>query len=366
MKEIKQNKILNEFLTNRGNLIEFVIVAIIIGIGINFLSSSIYSMVSICNKDLYFIFTGLILCLLSILFFFNKFFGVKKTHKTITGFLIIDKDINEIVHIDNYDFARTLTRNLKAAITEDKAIKMDWENSSFKYDATQEKKKKGQKIISELTEYYVLETMSTHLTDFFNLNNIDKEQLVELERNDIPSILLNNQFLELFSKPMDRRASFKKTENENSKPAGKVVASFSNGAIFQHFDFVLPKNSQITKDKNGYIEIKTKRLTLKYKTFFAGMGTVSPLGYEEHYLNLTDRKKFSTYRVDIELEFEIHFGTLLLKNGWNYYNWVDSLLEKLENKISKSAYFDRIDWDKAFVIIKTTKDRNSNPISTMN
>ncbi len=366
MADIKQKKVLSEFLSNRGNLIELIVVAIILGTGIEFLSSSLYAKININHKNLYFFIAGVLSCLLSIGFFFVKFFGIKKVNKNIKGFLIIDREKNEIISIDNYDYARTLERNLKAAIAEDKAIKIDWEDVSFKYDTTKEKRQKGLRIINELTEYYILETMSTHLTDFFNLNNIDKGQLIELNRNDIPSILLSNQFLELFSKPMEQRAAFKeerKSENGDKKPIGKVVASFSKGAIFQHFDFILPKDSQITKDKDGYIIIKTKRLTLKYKSKFAGMGSVCPLGYEEYYLNLKDHRKYATYQVDIELEFELKFGALLMRNGWDTYNWVDSLLEKIEKEISKKEYFDKIDWDKAYVIIKATKDKTTVPNS---
>lgn len=364
MADIKQKRILNEFLSNRRNLIELVVVAIILGVGIEFISSSVYDKVSIAHKNLYFFIAGILFCLFSVGFFFVKFFGIKKVKKEIKGFLIIDKDSNEVVSIDNYEYARRLTRDLKAATTEDKAIKIDWDDSSFKYDSTKEKRKKGQRIINELTEYFILETMSTHLTDFFNQNKIDKEELVELSRTDIPSILLTNQFLELFSKPMEQRAVFKeegKNKSDSKKPVGKIVASYSRGAIFQHFDFVLPKGSVIDKDKEGYIVIRTKRLTLKYRSKFEGMGSVCPIGFEEYYLNISDLRRYSTYQVDVELEFELKFGALLMRSGWNLYNWVDSLLDKVESTFSKRRYFEKIEWDKGYVIIKSILGKTTAP-----
>ena len=189
MTDQNKKKVLTEFLSNRRNLIELVIVAIILGVGIEFISSSLFDKISINHKNLYFFLAGTIMCLFSVGFFFIKFFGVKKVSKNIKGFLIIDTENNAIVPIDNYDYARTIERNLKAATSEDQAIKIDWEDSSFKFDSAKENRQKGFKIINELTEYYILETMSTHLTDFFNQNNIDKSQLIELNRNDIPSIL---------------------------------------------------------------------------------------------------------------------------------------------------------------------------------
>lgn len=358
MTEINKEKILNRFLSNRRNLVELIIVAIILGFGIEFLSSSLFEKITASHKNLCFFIVGILMCLISLGFFFCKFFGVKKISKKIEGFLIIDKENNEIISIDNYDFAWTLDRNLKVAIAENEAIKIDWENSSFKYDVAKEKRQKGMDLINELTEYYILETMSTHLTDFFNRSDIDKSQLVELNRNDIPSILLSNQFLELFSKPMEQRAAFKEKGigDENNKSTRKIVASYTKDAMFQHFDFILPKNSKVSKDRDGYIVISTKRLTLKYKSKFAGFSFVCPIGYEEYYLGLKkDYRKYSTYEVDIDLEFELKFGSLLMRNGWETYNWVDSLLAKIEKKISKKEYFAKIDWDKAYVIIKSTK-----------
>jgi hypothetical protein len=51
-----ENKILNKFLLNRENFIEIIIVAIILGIGIEFISSSLYSKIDLPHKNLYFFF----------------------------------------------------------------------------------------------------------------------------------------------------------------------------------------------------------------------------------------------------------------------------------------------------------------------
>ena len=351
----KQKSILNDFLSNRGDLIELIIVAIALGLGIEFLASALYNKATIQNKDTYFLAIGLIISISCIGFFFIKFFSNKKISKQIKAFIIINIDSNQIISIDNYDFARTLERDLKAATTEDRAIEMDWNDASFNYDAPKAKREKAYKIINELTEYYILETISTHLTDFFNKDTIRKEEIMELSRNDIPSILLSNQFLELFSKPIEQRAVFKENEKPNKntkKPIGRVIAIYSKGAIFQHFDLKLPKNSNISKDKEGFITIKTKRLSLKFKSRFSGMGTILPMGFEKYYLDIEDRIKNHSYEINIDFEFELNFGSLLLRNGWNYYNWVDSLLAKIEDKTSKNKYFKKISWNKAYATIK--------------
>jgi hypothetical protein len=363
MRNTSKKEVLSEFLSNRNTLIELIIVAIIIGIGIEFLSSSLFDIIAPNYKNLLFLLLGTLMCLSALVFFFVKFFGVKNIQKEIKGFFIINKESNEIVSIDNYDFASHLKRNIEAAILEDMAIKIDWEDSSFKYDSTVEKRERGMKIINEMVEYFILETISTHLSYFFNRDDIDKSKLVKLSRNDIPSsILLSNQFLELFSKPMEQRAAFKtekKPENKNKDKTGKIVACYSNGAIYQHFDLILPKDSTIDKDKNGYIVVATKRFILKYKSKFVGFNTNCPIKYEEYYLGLTDFRRYSTFQIDIDFEFNLKFGALLKQSGWDIYNWVDSLLETLDKKISKREYFEKINWNKAYVIIKSLKKDSS-------
>ncbi|MGM3217858.1 hypothetical protein ACSQ5K_24225 [Pseudomonas sp. PhalM4] len=63
------------------------------------------------------------------------------------------------------------------------------------------------KLIVEATEYYILEELSTHLTDYFGQSELESKRLQELSREDIPDIVFNNRFLDTFSRPMRERAA---------------------------------------------------------------------------------------------------------------------------------------------------------------
>ena len=54
------------------------------------------------------------------------------------------------------------------------------------------------RLILEATEYFLLRMLSTHLTNYFNDEKFKEENLTKLERKDIPQVLLENRFLNLF------------------------------------------------------------------------------------------------------------------------------------------------------------------------
>ncbi|MBU0711198.1 hypothetical protein KKA87_04650 [bacterium] len=355
-----KNKVIKDFLNKRRNQTEFILIALSLCLGLVLLCNvSSYN-----HNDTFSIITGLILCSLSIYYFIIKI-SVVKNKKNIKGFIIIDNENNEIIPIENYDYVNNISRNLKSAIIEDNAIKIELENAGFKSGSDKEKKQKGIKIINELTEYYILNTISTHLTDYFNNNKIEKEKLVEFSRNDIPLILLNNRFLELFSKPIDKRPIFKKhgfksdrliiikDSNKNLVSVKKV--SQSNIFRFQSFKIVLPEDSKITKDLDGSIVIENKRIILKFKTIFEG-NTVLPIGFEKYFLDLHDIFRYDAFQVNIIFEFKLKFGAVFLINRLDF--WINSLIDKIEKKISKEKYFNKIEWDKTFVILKSLEKAN--------
>ncbi|WAC03032.1 hypothetical protein N7U66_05220 [Lacinutrix neustonica] len=179
-----RTEFLSSILNNKKNLAELVAAAIVIGLGISFIASSIFEYFDFKYKNLIFLIIGSILTLIGFIFYLNKFFGRKKFSKKIEGFFILDKKEKKVIDIDNYDYANKLASNLKYAFKEDKALKKTWNKVDFENVF-----KKGMKfleIINEASEYYLLEKLSSHLSVYFNNSKFDKDELVEYERNDIP------------------------------------------------------------------------------------------------------------------------------------------------------------------------------------
>jgi len=370
--EQNKNEYLKEILNNKRNLIEIIAAAIIIGLGINFIASSIFEYLDIYNKNLVFLLIGLFLCLIGFLYYINRFFGKKRFSKTVDGFFILDIKKKRIVNIDNYDFGNNLFRNLKYVFAENKALKKIWKNLDFENILSNNDE--FLHITNEASEYYLLEKLSTHLSIHFNNTDFNKNDLVEFERNDIPDVLLSNRFLEQFSKPMNERETFiseemressnevfritrdeKEEEDEN---IGKVVSSYVNGAMFNHFDLILPKKSILKRNDDGSISLITKRFTINIKTIVSGINTYIEKEFIENYLNKDYSSDLPAFIVRFEFNIIFNMSSLFYTKSWKYYEWIDSFIEQIEKDVSQDYYFDKkIEWNKTYPIIKMLKKK---------
>lgn len=107
--------------------------------------------------------------------------------------------------------------------------------------------------------------MNCHLSGYFvNNPNVDEHELTEIGRRDIPSVLLENHFLELFSKPMEEREAFLPSGKGMSvRQNHKVVfASGKGGAIFDHFELNLPHGTTVSRIDPRSIQLKTDRFSM--------------------------------------------------------------------------------------------------------
>jgi hypothetical protein len=357
---------LQSILNNKKTLIELIAAAIVIGLGVSFIASGIFDYFNFQNKNLIFLSIGIFLTIIGFGYYLNKLFGRRKFSKKVEGFFILDRKNKKVIDIDNYDYSNSLASNLKYAFKEDKALKKTWKKIDF--ENIFKKNRKFLEIIDEASEYYLLEKLSTHLSEYFNNTKFDKEELIEYERNDIPDVLLNNRFLELFSKPMDQRESFISDEeidgvfeikrDGKKKSVGKVVSNFRNGAMFSHFDLKLPKNSKLKRNSDHSISLVTERFTLNLKTIISGINTYIPHEYERHYLGLNYSSDLPAFVATYEIEVNFHILSLLKTNSWQYYQWVDSFINRIENDVSQDYYFnEKIEWDKTYPIIKMLKQK---------
>ena len=333
-------KFIKDFLANRTSVFEIFLVAILATLGINLITTSAYQIISSPFKDCIFFWTGVILVTIAILYLTYKLLLKTKIHKSYEGFILVDKKTKMPVDCDGYEYLEELHRNFNAAFSENKALKHIWKKKTVKEED------KNQLII-EATEYYLIDELSTHLTDYFNTKELDKKQLIELSRNHIPDILLSNRFLELFSKPMEQRPSFIK-DLENDKTPGRIVMSMGeDGTLFKEFDLVLPKDSKVSR-KNDSIIINTKRFILSIKTIYGDFGNVLPRGFEEYYCGYKSFEDTWTTKINVEISVEFKFNTIWSNGGWNYYEWIEQFLQNVDENFSEEYFFRKINWSQVY------------------
>jgi hypothetical protein len=333
-------KLIKDFLENRTSVFEIFLVAIMATIGINLITTTAYQITSYNNKDIIFLWTGIIFLSVAIIYLTYKLRLKTKINQSYEGFLLIDNKTKMPVDCDGYEYLEELNRNFKAAFSENKALEHIWMNK----DKSRSDKNK---LLIEATEYYLIDELSTHLTDYFNTKGLDKNQIVEFSRNNIPDILLSNRFLELFSKPMEQRPSFIKDLKGDKTPGRIVMSMGEGGTLFKEFDFVLPKDSKVSR-QNKSIVIDTKRFILNIKVIYGGFGNVLPRGFEKYYCGYKTYSDTHTTKINIEIDVEFKINTIWSKGGWDYYEWIELFLQKVEENFSEEYFFRRINWNQIY------------------
>lgn len=338
---------LREFLLGRTSLFELFIVAILVSFGINIIGGSLLFLDN--YKPAFGIILGIIILLLSLVYLSVKSIKAMNRREKISGFIVYDETEDKILNVYRYELAESLCRNIKALFTENPALKHIWSLDKLKTNNCKESK--SVKILNELLEYFVLEQLSIHLTDYFNKELFNENELYTFKREEIPDVLLSNRVLELFSKPMEDRPMFIDEINETNTTIGEIVSYCSDsGASYQKFDLVLPRKSKISRGDNNSLQIQTNRFKMDITINFDGRHTFIAPGFITHYLD-EDIFNISTFNVDIMVNVKLNFKSLFTIKGWEYYKWLDTFMNELEESISQRSFLNTIDWESNLTLI---------------
>jgi hypothetical protein len=369
---------LAEITTRRANLLEVLVIAVLIALGVNLLTASFLSFLSLPSAVLISIGSGL--ALIGVFYLLFRILGRRTQIRNYHGFIVYDFKTNELVNIKRYPLSEELTMLMKAAFKENDDMQAIWNdyplrNIHIKPVEKEEANKiifvfpfggvtelpKSAKLVEEAVEYFVLKELSTHISFYFE-EEFEKKHLITLKRGDLPDVLMKNRFLDLFTKPMDERSAFLKSPTPISKDKENIWHSYSPaGALFQHFQLVLPRKSVVTRLKKDHIEIKTRGFKLTIGVDFMECGGILPYGFGEYYLQRKSDVRLPLWRFEINVgvRADFNWGTILSGIGKRYCRWVDSFLVRLDETISEERFFDGIGWKSAVTVIEGLKGRAS-------
>lgn len=343
---MKKKKIA-DLLAFKANLFEILIIAVLVALGVNILA---YGLIGYLNFSFFQSATiGFLLVILGALVFLRNAHPINSGMYSYKGLVCLEEDTNDLLAIEGYDFTEEVSRYIKALCAENKAFLKIWSDEpigsglSFEDNKAIHKKPKSHVLLIEAIEYYVLRKLATHLSGHFNNNAlVSEEYLVKLERKNIPEILLGNRFIDMFSRPMEEREQFL---DHGSHPShGKVVYAFGrDGAIFDHFEMILPKGSSIVRENDSSISIITNRFKLNFRSEFRGWNTNLPRRFESLYMG-KEFRSISSFGVGLTVSVDFSAKSLLTAKGWEYYWWLDSFLGKLEQSFSINNFLSQISW----------------------
>jgi len=226
-------KLIKPFLESRTKLLEIFIIAFITTFGLNLITTSIFVILNVKDRESYLFWIGIALVLFGVLYLLGRLFLKTRIDSSIEGFLLFDKKTKLPVDCEGYEYLEDLHQNFIASFSESKAMKHIWKDKSFGHE-------EKNALLIEASEYFLLHELSMHLADYFKARNLDSTKLVKLCRNNIHDILLSNRFLELFSKPMEQRASFVK----DTKKGRESLRLGEDGIILSEFDVKGIKNDR--------------------------------------------------------------------------------------------------------------------------
>ncbi|MFK4474927.1 hypothetical protein ABH897_004695 [Paenibacillus sp. RC73] len=377
-----KNNYLLEILNNRNNVIRFIFITILLSFGLSVIAGSL----TFTNgfKAVYGFSVGGVIILLVIAYLFWFVLKSMKKELIIDCILIHDKKENKLIDIGRYSFSKGINDYLFAALSEDKDLKAIWDREPLGCyqtvgDWMHGRISKSRNIINEVVEYYVIEELSLHLSRYFNNSSFSKENIQEIARNEVPEVLYQNRFLNLFSKPMEERASFdnpKRKEEEKPKEyyvngkkitleIGETVYAFGkDGARYNKFNLVLPKSSRVKRVDKNTIRIITDRFNFDIYVNFEEEPYSPPEGFIEHYLcpgaERTDRFfRYEGYEMKVELRIQFKILKFLFNGKWEYFYWLDSFLERINQRMSSSEYFERINWESTYTMLEVIEKNKS-------
>ena len=163
---------------------------------------------------------------------------------------------------------------LKAALSENKALKNIWIKNGLRVDYIDEngnyilKTSKSCDILNELIEYCILNRLCTHLNSYFKLNKLNDIKVID--RYEIPDILLENRFLKIFSEDINNREYFIDCIPDKNEDEEFVSINGKEGTLYEKFELLLPRNSKIKRKNKNTILIDNYIFTISLSCMYDG------------------------------------------------------------------------------------------------
>lgn len=335
--------------------LNFVLSAILIACGVNFIVSGIVNYVNNREGWIYIIIgsilvviTVFVLCLIELL---------QSRSKTIIECAVTyDKEKKELIKIPSYSFSENLKKYLDAACNESKDIKSVWNKDYIGLTGIVNKDKGNTQVsltqsatlLNQLIEYILLKELSLITVDYFNKPIFKKKKVNKINKIDVPDLVATNVFLSLFSKATSEREAFNNQESPN------VVLAYShNGALYERFELSLPKKCKISKIGLNIIELRHPLFVLKLTPAFTGFGEVLPHNFAKYYLHSSVRK-VDSFKAMIGIELKLSWKAFLVRKS-EYFEWIDKYIEYLVEHNSFQYFIDTIHWD----VVETIMECNS-------
>ena len=205
-------------------------------------------------------------------------------------------------------------------------------------------------IINSVVEFTVLHQIHLELNSYFIEQEIDRSRIVELRRRDLSVDVLRNRVIDQMTKDMKERPAFSQDSKEDRR-GGEVVFQFEGGAIYERFNLELPPNSTIGRNHQGFVVITNPLFDLTIMPKYEGGTTWLP----HIYTPKMDRFR-SLRAVSVKIHIRVKSKALLTRESMELYEWLDSLIERVQDYISTDRLTQRLDADLVRLLTSKSAD----------
>jgi hypothetical protein len=363
---IIQEGLIQALLSQRGALIELAVVGLLLAIATNWIAAVVPEKFKWQPRTT--LLAGVILIVGVSLYFVLSLCRRLNYEGQVNAFFVWDRKLNSVIEVPRYEFGEQLSRSLEGAFAENPALSKIWRTDALdkglQYDPltsrVSSRRTAAGRLVSEASEYLVLQQLSIQLTDYFQRASRTgaKIPLRTVTRKDVSGAVLENRFLELFSRPILERELF-----SDHRPSGVLDAvtgaGGKNGAIFSRIELVLPDDGSIKRAPDGGLDVVTNRMRMHLNVKFDNFNAALPRRFLERYMGAADFDRYVPYEIAVHYSVSFPVGSLLTRQGWQAYEWIDSFIDALNRKMSRDAYFDAIAWEGALTTIELEEKRSS-------
>ncbi len=331
----------NKLQNKRTEIVEIILVSIVIAFGINFISTSIVSVLELNNYIILFL-MGSMMCLIVMLYYVLSILKSLNIKKTISGNIIVSKKTKRIIGVNEYSASFFMQNYLDALLLENKEVLKEYNKDLKKADFYCEnysniENSYFKKIIDDLIEYLILD-------EFVDARFLNNKKIKILDKSIVEKEIPNNIFIKVLSSDFNRRKYFKKEIFDDDGEIYNITTQ--EGFIYNKLEVKIPKNAKMYKKKNNMLIIKSNYFKMKIKWGLEYGCCASDSEFYNYFLkdviNKWEDNEFN-YFIDINVKYKIPI--LLLKKFDQYYLWIDDIIERITNFFDYNECLKQNNWN---------------------
>jgi hypothetical protein len=374
-----------ELLGRRIGFLKLVLVAALLALGINLLSTYLSNLQFVRP---YLGWISLVLTVGALSWVLALTFGQRSVDYSYEAEFLFDPKEKRLVRIPNYDFSKELSEVMSAVFAENKGLEKIWvedplvdyqppplqhenniksgaasatrkpqplvsgvlrrvsEDASSAHDMGHRPagQRRSAALLREAVEYVLLDQLTFHLQAHFTESRYRTGLVTRYYRKDIPDLLLQNRVLALLSSPYEDRAIFADACKDNKPGEMIIVAWGPTGERYRLFELALPSRTRIRRTTTGELELNTPRLSIRIGVDYQGCVSNE---LSSDYIALLlgrDPREVEGLKLTVTFAYSVKTLALLRASGWDYYAWVDSFTARLREFLSIENYLEHTQW----------------------